>query len=793
MAEGDNNKKFGNVDPSAAAKQAAEAANALNEVNLALSSLTSKYAANIKGTRDIVKSTESSFTNIAKELTKTTEQQRNQQKIQSEVKNLNQQLLRIDVERAILMEKVKNASGAYKDDIIVALEGLLATEETIKSSATGMGEIADQAQRIVDAGEGFEKMAKILGSIPLIGNQIAPAFERAAGAARSATEDAASPFQAKMAGTLALSKQIALTIGTAIVGALIAGSKRAGDLNKQLGLGIDSARGVAERFEQFATASEDSRITTEKLIAANGQLNQALGTTVEFSGETLENFILTTEYMGVSVEAAAKLETLARTTGQSTKDFAGNLAESVSQAGKNNSLFISTGTALEKVKNLSATTLLNLRRNPEAIGEAIVATEKLGISFDQLRGIASSLLDFEGSIQKELEAEVLTGKELNLERARSAALRGDDLALAKELASQVGTLAEFEGMNVIQRESMAQAFGLSSDAMSEMLLKQELLNSLGEEARDLTAEQASEIRRMVEDGEAESEQDALLKLQQQQDIAKRFQDAVGKLKSAFVDFFEDFEPTFNKLVNAITGLSESKFLKTIIGFATSGVGIASLAGMMLASKLRGATPMTPMFVSMAGAPGAAGAGMMGFAPMGAGAGGRFYNSGTVTAKSGQVYAANSPQGKMIQNIGGQKPVGRGLTAGGAAGLAGIGMLAGGLMQQSDNEGMQIAGSALSGAGMGAMMGSMIFPGVGTAIGAAVGGLGSLLMAHHKKQEEREAKAEKAREEAKASETDTYTMMEEHLRALAEKELKLNVDGNEMGTQLQISKNALGNS
>ena len=698
------------------------------------------------------------------------------------------------IESKILVIK-RQIELANKDELAslqAALKGALDFADQLDGAAKAAERVATQVDKVAEAGKGFEKISEVLGKIPLIGGQIAPFFDKASAAAKKATAEGLGGFQAKMAGSLALSKAIAFTIGTAIINALIAGSKRAGDLNKQLGIGMDSARGVAERFDQFATASEDSRITTEKLIAANGQLNQALGTTVEFSGETLENFILTTEYMGVSVEAAAKLETLARTTGQNTKDFAGNLAESVSQAGKNNGIFISTGKALEKVKNLSATTLLNLRRNPEAIGEAIVATEKLGMSFDQLRGVASSLLDFESSIQKELEAELLTGRELNLERARSAALRGDDLALAKELSNQVGTLAEFEQMNVIQRESMANAFGLSSDAMSEMLLKQELLNSLGEEARDLSAEQASEIRRMVEEGEATSEQDALLKLQQQQDVAKRFQDAVGKLKSAFVDFFEDFEPTFNKLVGALEGLSESKFLKTIIGFATSGVGIASLAGMMIASKLRGATPATPMFVSMAGAPGAAGAGMMGFAPMGAGVGGKFYNAGTVTAKSGQVYAANSPQGRMIQNMGGQKPVGRGLTAGGTMGLAGIGMLAGGLMQQSDNENVQMAGGALSGAASGAMMGMMFGP-IGAGIGAAIGGLGSLLMAHQKKQEEREAKEAKLREEAKAGEKDTYTMMEEHLRALAEKELKLNVDGNEMGTQLQISKNALGNS
>ena len=740
-----------------------------------LSGLTDNTRQAANAARDLAKATQEDLTS-----------QTGRNKLMEKYNAIKREQNGIESKILVIKRQIELANKDELESLQAAYKGALDFADQLDGAAKAAEQLATQVDKVAEAGKGFEKISEILGKIPLIGSQIAPAFDKAAEAAKKASADGAGPFEAKMAGTLALSKQIALTIGTAIVGALVAGSKRLGDLNKQLGIGLESARGVAERFDQFANSSEDSRITTEKLIAANGQLNQALGTTVEFSGKTLENFILTTEYMGVSVDAAAKLETLSRTTGQNTEDFAGNLAESVSQAGKSNDIFISTGTALEKVKDLSATTLLNLRRNPEAIGEAIVATEKLGMSFEQLRNTASSLLDFESSIQKELEAELLTGKELNLERARSAALRGDDLALAKELTNQVGTLSEFEQMNVIQRESLANAFGLSSDAMSEMLLKQELLNSLGEEARDLSAEQARSIKEMVESGDAESEQDALLKLQQQQDVAKRFQDAVGKLKSAFVDFFQDFEPTFNKLVNAITGLSESKFLKTIIGFATSGVGIASLAGMMLASKLRGATPATPMFVSMSGMGGAGAGGRMGFAPMGAGMGGKFYSAGTVTAKSGQVYAANSNQGKMIQNIGGQKPVGRGLTAGGTAGLAGIGMLAGGLMQQSDNEGMQMAGSALSGAGTGAMMGMMFGP-IGAGIGAAVGGLGSLLMAHQKKQEEREAKAEKAREEAEAKKLDEYSMMEKHLREIAEKEAGLYIDGNKMNVQQGLAQ------
>jgi len=702
------------------------------------------------------------------------------------------------IESKILVIK-RQIELANKDELAslqAALKGALDFADQLDGAAKAAEQVATQVDKVAEAGKGFEKISKVLGKIPLIGAQIAPAFDKASAAAKKAASEGAGPFEARMKGTLALSKSIAFTIGAGIVNALIQASKRLGELNKQLGLGIDAARGVAERFEEFATNSEDARITTDKLIAANGQLNQALGTTVEFSGKTLENFILTTEYMGVSVESAAKLETLARTTGESTAGFAGNLAESVSQAGKNNNLFIATGAALEKVKNLSATTLLNLRRNPEAIGEAIVATEKLGVSFDQLRGIASSLLDFESSIQKELEAEILTGRELNLERARAAALRGDDLALTKELANQVGTLAEFEQMNVIQRESLANAFGLSSDAMSEMLLKQELLNSLGEEAKDLSAEQARQIKQMVKDGDAINEGDALLQLQQQQDAAKKFQDAVGKLKSAFVDFFEDFEPKLEKLVDAIKSMTESRILKTVVGFATSGVGIASLAGMMLASRLRG-TPMLPMFVTMMGVGGAAGRGGMMM--------GGLYRRGSMQNAAGQnlVRSASSPTGYRVASGYGRGVSGTyanvasrtrgGLTAGGYGMLGGMAAtMVGGAMQNSESEGMQTAGAFVSGAGTGVMMGSM-FGVPGMVVGGLLGGIYGAVTDWKEKQEAREAKEAELREQAKAGEKDAYMMMEEHLRAIAEKELKLSIDGNEMNTQLQVSKSQLGSS
>jgi len=378
-----------------------------------------------------------------------------------------------------------------------AQEGLDIAREAVKSGQQLLKSTEDllKVKKIVDSQtQFFDKLESAVKAIPAVGDALSGPFSKASAAAKEMAEKGAGRMNANLAGATALVKNLATMLGpAAVLTALFKVSDQAAQINRQLGLGTEAAARTRDRFAEIAQQSGSSRFNTEKLVQANINLNQTLGTSVEFSGEMLKSFIELTEYMGVSNEAAAKLATLGKITGQTSSEFAGNLALSVANANKANGVFVSTASAFEKIKNLSATTLLNLRRNPQALGEAIVLTEKLGLSFEQLKSTSQSLLDFESSISNELEAELLTGRELNLERARSAALRGDDVTLAKELARQVGNVAEFERMNVIQRESLAKAFGMSADQMGEMLIKQELMNKLGNEAKNLTNEQAAAI------------------------------------------------------------------------------------------------------------------------------------------------------------------------------------------------------------------------------------------------------------------------------------------------------------
>lgn len=104
--------------------------------------------------------------------------------------------------------------------------------------------------------------------------------------------------------------------------------------------------------------------------------------------------------------------------------------------------------------------------------------------------IAGSLLDFQSSIEAEMEAELLTGRQLNLEKARQLALDNDLEGVAKELANQGITSANFSKMTRIQQEAQAKALGMNRDEMARMLLQQQIGNDLSGEGLN-TAQKAT--------------------------------------------------------------------------------------------------------------------------------------------------------------------------------------------------------------------------------------------------------------------------------------------------------------
>jgi len=368
---------------------------------------------------------------------------------------------------------------------------------------------------------------------------------------------------------------------TAIVDGAFKADTQINQLGKSLGVSYKSAYAIRQEFVAYSRNTRDSFINTDRLLKAQTELSEQLGIAVQFSGDELANFARLTEIVGLSAQEAGNLVKFSAAAGMESKDYVSNVRVAAFYAQQANKVHISDKELLSTISKLSSGILVKFQNNPKAIAEAVVQAKKLGTTLEQVNKTADSLLNFESSIQNELEAELLTGRQLNFERARAAALTGDQATLMEEMAAQAGSLAEFQGMNVIAQESLAKAFGMSADEMAGMLMKQEAIAKYGDEAAKLNAEQLEDMQRRNM-GAAEY----LEMVDQQRSAQEQFNDLVTKLQDIIVNLaagplatvlktFTDILDTTGliyPIVGAIAGLIAGKMVTGIFNF---GKGIAS--------------------------------------------------------------------------------------------------------------------------------------------------------------------------------------------------------------------------
>ena len=234
-----------------------------------------------------------------------------------------------------------------------------------------------------------------------------------------------------------------------------------------------------------------SAVTAGKVAIANkGLAIAAKGFGLELEDiKSAQNAILND--LGGSVDEALKLSlNFARTsaaTGQSADNLASTLSvmESISSASRDVLLnqIRSNAAMIEAAGVAPALVMRDIAENAEFFAsfakdggqnliQAGIAARKLGLNMSAVSSITESLLDFESSIEKSVEATMLLGREINTDRARMLALTGDQEGLMKEVQRLVGSEAEFSRMNVLQRRALAESVGVNVEQLSRLVRNQ---------------------------------------------------------------------------------------------------------------------------------------------------------------------------------------------------------------------------------------------------------------------------------------------------------------------------------
>ena len=259
---------------------------------------------------------------------------------------------------------------------------------------------------------------------------------------------------------------------------------------KDLGVSDQSALGLRNNMSQVAASTGDVFITSKKVSESFFTMSEALGFVADFSGQTLVTMTNLEKRIGLTANEAANMTALFRLQGNNTEEIADNTFATLANSIKLGNVAVTPKQVFEEIAQTTDSIVVSLGASPIAIGKAVIAAKQLGATLSDIDQIAASTLNFEQSIENELNAELLTGKQLNLERARLLALNNDLEGVAKEITKQGIDFATFSDMNRIQQEAIASSLGLSREELSKITLQQakqsmsaeEIKNAFGEDA-----------------------------------------------------------------------------------------------------------------------------------------------------------------------------------------------------------------------------------------------------------------------------------------------------------------------
>ncbi len=241
--------------------------------------------------------------------------------------------------------------------------------------------------------------------------------------------------------------------------------------------------GTGAQTQISLAATQEYAVSIKKLLPT---LNQAKKTTdVYYQGLQQSQFILR-DSIGLSEEQANSYIQFAganATNAVRQLEFSRQVAEALGDDGSMGYLKIIT----EGIAEAGADIQLQYGRLPGSLEVATVKASRLGLKLEDLAAAGESLLDIESSIGKELEYQLLTGRQLTNEQGhsltnlyREATLRGNASDQADILNQIVQEEGETLSNNLFARKQMSDLLGIQEQQLAAAIQKQKILEKAGE-------------------------------------------------------------------------------------------------------------------------------------------------------------------------------------------------------------------------------------------------------------------------------------------------------------------------
>lgn len=484
-------------------KEASSLTTVLRELADALSK-NAKEAAKFTG--ESAAAYETSFSNAvnsAKELAGYTAKQLADKKTETEfdkkVLKSKQDQARVQAKIAELEDRKATATKKEQEYIDKTLKILQDVDDAIESQLEHANKLKKKYEEIskVDVFAPFKQMME---KIPYL-NKALPEMTKASKAFRDSLAEGNSKMKSLGEGAKVLSNGLGQAALGAVLGVAVDEftklNERSVSMQRNLGVSRLEALKMNDAMIDASQASGKLWFNSERFQEAQEDINKTLGSNGAISADMAENYAQLHHQMGLSTEEATQFSLASMNMGKKAKDYTASITVQTKLLNGQKKLQIDNREILKGVASTSSRVQLSFKASGQNLAQAVYQAKSLGMNMAQVEKTADSLLDFESSIANELEAELLSGKEYNLEKARSLALNNKMGDLASELEKQNITAASFGKMNRLEQESTAKMLGMQADELANSLTLQEQLKTVSKESGYRDAQSLEDLQKQV--------------------------------------------------------------------------------------------------------------------------------------------------------------------------------------------------------------------------------------------------------------------------------------------------------
>jgi phage-related protein len=498
-------------------------------------------------------------------------------------------------------EQLKKSQLAQLD----AVKGILKSAEDTKKVFKAVNDIVNQSSD--SFGSSIDDALNKFDNIPIIGKALKNIFQPFADSTKNIVNKTANKFSSGFKKSFLESRASGQSFTSSLASGLKGGAGEASGMVKVAGRLLASlgpigvavlaiAAGAAlgyKRFVELDSAAKSFRETTgllnsqtmglqqniqnisrdmaglgvnaEDVAKAAGEFTNEFGGLEQPAKGTLESMVMLNKNFGVSLSDAASLNKLFQNMGSLTEAQAQSMTNSVVEMSK--LAGVAPSKVIADIAQNSEVAYKYFRGGPKELAKAAVSLAAMGSSLESAAKSSESLLDFESSITSELEASAMLGKQLNFDKARTAAFNGDLYGQEKAIMEQLQGIGDISKMNYYQKEALTKATGKEVGELENLQRIQERFPDLDEKrlaAANALLDSGKDISKIT-DADLDAQTKRLASQKEMQSQMDNLQNSVSALGTGFMDMFEPFAAFLMPIITDLADMLGSVLMPLMKG------------------------------------------------------------------------------------------------------------------------------------------------------------------------------------------------------------------------------------